>query len=116
MYNYAIASNKATIAMSLLFFRRVRALALRDPGSHKYLRELGLGWSGVAEFEHYADERLIESGEVESTALYADYVAWCAENGARPESRKVVSSTLYAMGFTRRKTSTARYWVGISLR
>jgi P4 family phage/plasmid primase-like protien len=51
-----------------------------------------------------------------SSDLHQCYLAWCEKTGNRPESNALLSRYLVASGFSKKKTSTGRCFVGITLR
>jgi P4 family phage/plasmid primase-like protien len=57
-----------------------------------------------------------EQGLERSSELHRNYLAWCAKNGAKPESNALLSRYLVAGGFSREKTMVGRCFRGLSLR
>jgi putative DNA primase/helicase len=69
-------------------------------------------------YGQWLEERCLrdDSGSEASSALYRSYQAWCAQKGVRPESNTLLSRYLLASGFSRKKTSAARWFHGLRLR
>lgn len=53
---------------------------------------------------------------VTSSALFEGYQAWARSAGERPLSQQALAEALEARGFSRKRTKTARMWVGLGLR
>ena len=55
------------------------------------------------------------NAEIQSTALYNAYLAWCAEGGERPVSQKAMAIRLEEKGFTKRRKGHGNYWQNIKI-
>ena len=54
-------------------------------------------------------------GETSSGDLYANYKAWCIDNGLRPASAIALGRRLSERGYTVRQSSGKRLWCGLVL-
>ena len=54
-------------------------------------------------------------GEASAGDLYANYKAWCLDNGNKPASNVVLGRRLGERGLQVRQSSGKRIWCGLSL-
>lgn len=66
----------------------------------------------------YFQERVdvVKGQDVSNRALYADYSAWCQDEGKRPLNVSTFASGLRVMGFSLTSAGGVRVWSGLQLK
>ncbi len=78
---------------------------------------LGTGWGVLPVIRDWADERIEEDqgARIPTPALYDDFIAFCADRGGEPVSKKVFAGQLTRLGFAALK-SNGSWRLGARLR
>ena len=66
--------------------------------------------------EFLSDKTVIDpAAEIMQSSLYCEYTVWCAANGLKAVSKRILNEQLSERGIGQRKSGADRYYTGLKL-